>query len=185
MKLLGAAAVLAAGTGAWADDPGKVSKPVVTVCIKPGANPTILYRGQGAATQLLKQADVRIEWRNDERACAAAEHGIVVSVSLATPENLHPGALAYALPFERTRIVLFYDRVLNTLGPAGVPNLLGHVLAHEIVHILQGVDQHSAGGIMKARWDARDYAEMQRGRLRFTGEDIALIHRGLDRRASM
>jgi hypothetical protein len=185
MKLLGAVAVLAAGTGAWAGDPGRESQPVVTVCINPGANPAILYRAQGMAAQLLKQAAVRIEWRNGEHACAAAGRHIVVSVSLITPGDLHPGALAYALPFERTRIVLFYDRVLNTLGPAGVPSLLGHVLAHEIVHILQGVDQHAPGGIMKRRWDARDYAGMQRGGLQFTGDDIALIHRGLDRWRSM
>ena len=185
MKLLGAVAVLAAGTGAWAADPGKAFKPAVTVCINPGANPTIFYRGQGVATQLLKQADVRIEWRSDPRACAKVGHGIIVSGSLATPEDLHPGALAYALPFDRRRIVLFYDRVFNTLRPVGVPSLLGHVLAHEIVHILQGLEQHALSGIMKPRWDAHDYAEMQRGHLRFTAEDIALIHRGLDRWPAM
>src|SRR5262245_1546827 len=125
MQLLGVVAVLAAGTGALAGDTRKMSKAVVTVCINPSANPTILYRGQGVAAQLLKQADVRIEWRKDERDCAAARHGIPVSVSLATPGHVHPGALAYALPFERTRIILFYDRVLNTLGPPGVPSLLG------------------------------------------------------------
>jgi hypothetical protein len=180
MKLLGVVAVLATGTSAWAGDPGKVSKPVVTVCMDPGANPTNVYQGQGWATQLLTQADVRIEWRNDERACATAEHGIVVSVSLATPGDLYPSALAYAFPFERTRIVLLYDRVLNAQGPAGAPSLLGYVLAHEIVHILQGVDQHAPIGIMKRRWEAGDFAEMRRGRLRFTDEDIVLIHRGLE-----
>ena len=54
MKLLGVVAVLATGTSAWAGDPGRMSKPVVTVCINPGANPTILYQGQGAAKQLLQ-----------------------------------------------------------------------------------------------------------------------------------
>jgi hypothetical protein len=185
MKLLGAIAVLAAGTGAWAGDAGKTSKPVVRVCLNPGTNTPMFYRGEGAATQLLKQAGVRIEWQKDEHECVPAAHDIVVSVKLATPGDLHPGALAYALPFERTRIVLFYDRVLNTLGPSGVPSLLGHVLAHEIVHILQGTDQHASSGVMKSHWDAHDYADMQRRGLRFTHEDIALIHRGLDRWASM
>jgi hypothetical protein len=180
MKLFGVVAVLAAGTGASAGDAGQPSKPV-TVCLIPGTNATMFYRGQGAATKLLEQAGIQIEWRSDQRFCDVAKHGIVVSVVLATPDDQHPGALAYALPFERTRITLFYDRVLKTLGPAGAPSLLGHVLAHEIVHSLQGVDQHSVNGIMKARWDARDYAGMQLGRLRFTEEDIALVHRGLDR----
>jgi hypothetical protein len=53
------------------------------------------------------------------------------------------------------------------------------VLAHEIVHMLQGVEEHSAGGLMKARWDNRDYADMQRGGLKLTKDDLELIDRGL------
>jgi hypothetical protein len=60
------------------------------------------------------------------------------------------------------------------------PFLVGHVLAHEIVHMLQGVNLHSSSGIMKPRWDSRDYVDMQRGRLNFTEEDIRLIHSGLN-----
>jgi hypothetical protein len=118
-----------------------------------------------------------------ESDCTAGGNGIVVTVSNVTPRDLHGGALAYALPYERTHIVLFYDRVLNTVGPNSVPALLGHVLAHEIVHILQGVAVHSATGIMKERWDSQDYAEMQRGRLKFTRDDIDLIGQGTKSRA--
>jgi hypothetical protein len=62
--------------------------------------------------------------------------------------------------------------------------LLGHVLAHEIGHILQGVERHSSTGLMKERWDYRDYVEMQRQPLRFTAEDLLLIQQGLKNRAS-
>ena len=139
----------------------------------------MMYRGQATATQILKQAGIRLEWRGDESACAGG-NGLVVTVSRETPVNQHPGALAYALPFERTHVVLFYDRVLTAASPAVTPYLLGHVLAHEIVHMLQGVSQHSASGIMKPHWDSGDYVEMQRGRLNFTEEDIRLIQSGLD-----
>jgi hypothetical protein len=108
----------------------------------------------------------------------------VFTVSLETPLNRHPGALAYALPFDGTRVVLFYDRVLRAAGPAAAPSLLGHVLAHEIVHKLQGVDAHSASGLMKPRWDKRDYDAMQRAPLPFTQEDLTLMDRGLEWRAS-
>jgi len=96
----------------------------------------------------------------------------------------YPGALAYALPFEGTHVVLFYDRVLTAASPAVTPYLLGHVLAHEIVHLLQGVEQHSASGLMKARWDNRDYVDMQRSPLKLTKDDLDLIERGLELRAS-
>jgi len=88
------------------------------------------------------------------------------------------------MPFERTHVVLFYDRVLRAALPEVVPHLLGHVLAHEIVHMLQGVERHSNSGVMKPYWDDRDYAEMLGARLKFTKDDIDLIHRGLEWRAS-
>ena len=179
MKFFGAAAVLVAASGAWASDAGQTPKRVVTVCLSPGANAPILYRGQAAASRILKQAGIRIDWRLDARACVAAGNGIVVTVALATPEDRHPGALAYAMPFEGTRIVLFYDRVRTAVRPSMAPFLVGHVLAHEIAHILQGISRHSASGIMKPHWDARDYAQMDRGQLNFTEEDIRLIHSGL------
>ena len=83
------------------------------------------------------------------------------------------------MPFERTHIVLFYDRVLTVATPAVTPYLVGFVLAHEIVHMLQGIEQHAASGVMKARWDVGDYADMQRGRLRLSEDDIRLIRSGM------
>jgi hypothetical protein len=49
--------------------------------------------------------------------------------------------------------------------------------------MLQGVEQHSASGVMKQKWDHRDYVEMQRRPLRLTDEDILLIHQGMKRGA--
>jgi hypothetical protein len=88
------------------------------------------------------------------------------------------------MPYEQTHIVVFYDRVVAAAHPIGVSSLLGHVLAHEIVHILQGLDRHSSTGVMKEKWDYRDYVEMQRRPLSFTNEDLQLIRQGLVNRAS-
>jgi hypothetical protein len=66
---------------------------------------------------------------------------------------------------------------------AVVPYLLGHVLAHEITHILQGVESHSASGVMKNKWDYRDYVEMQRRPLA-SQTTTFLIRRGPVYRAS-
>ena len=62
--------------------------------------------------------------------------------------------------------------------------MLGHVLAHEVAHMFQAVEHHSASGVMKKKWDYRDYVEMQRRPLRFTEEDLLLIRQGLKARAS-
>jgi hypothetical protein len=184
MKFFGVVVLLAVRSGAWAADDARTPRRAVTACLNPGANGSMVYRGQATATQILKNAGIRLDWRGAERACVQGQ-GINVTVSLETPPNQHPGALAYALPFEdRTRIVLFYDRVLSAASAAVAPWLLGHVLAHEIVHILQGVDAHSASGMMKPRWDKRDFDAMQRAPLPFTAEDLTLIDRGLEWRAS-
>src|SRR5437764_5528381 len=98
----------------------------------------MMYRGQATATQILKAAGIQLDWRSDESACAGG-NGLVVRVSRETPVDQHPGALAYALTFERTHVVLLYDRVLTAATPAMTPYLVGHVLAHEIVHMLQGI----------------------------------------------
>ena len=170
--------MMAAVTGACAGNSGAAPMRVVTACMNPGANAAMMFRGQATAAQILKPAGIRLEWKNDERACAGSD-GFVIGVSRETPANQHPGALAYAMPFERTHIVLFYDRVLTVATPAVTPYLVGFVLAHEIVHMLQGIEQHAASGVMKARWDVGDYADMQRGRLRLSEDDIRLIRSGM------
>ena len=182
MRLFFVVVLLAAGSGAKAAEDALTPRRVVTVCLNPGVNGSMMYRGESTATQILKNAGIRLDWRRDERICAQGQ-GIVVTVSLETPPNQHAGALAYALPFEGTRIVLFYDRVLSAASPAAAPWILGHVLAHEIVHILQGLDVHSASGIMKPRWNKRDFDAMRRAPLPFTPDDLILIERGLEGRA--
>jgi hypothetical protein len=183
MKLLGAVAMLMAGMGAWPGESAQKPKRVVMACLNPGANGSMMYRGEATAAQILMQAGVRLDWRSDESACAEGA-GVVVTVSLATPANEHPGALAFARPFNRTSIVVFYDRVVTAVGPTVTPKLLGHVLAHEVVHMLQGCTQHSTSGLMKPRWDKKDYDDMQRATLPFTQVDRALIDHGLEWRAS-
>ena len=63
--------------------------------------------------------------------------------------------------------------------PNQVHAVLAHVLVHEITHILQGLSRHSESGVMKARWDSQDFAQMSWKPLPFTAEDVDLIQRGL------
>jgi hypothetical protein len=60
---------------------------------------------------------------------------------------------------------------VNTAIFSILDNLLLRPLpVHEITHVLEGIDRHSATGIMKDRWDDNDYAEMRRKPLRFAPE---------------
>ena len=53
--------------------------------------------------------------------------------------------------------------------------VLGHVMAHELGHILLGEYPHSLSGIMRAQWSIRDWADMSRGWLLFTPEQRKLL----------
>ena len=148
----------------------------VTACVhdKAGVPPPVRYKAQALASQMLATAGVRIEWR-----CPQDADAIVIELNADTPERVHPGALAYALAFQATRIFIYYDRVRQVADAELTPFLLGHVLVHEITHVLQRCDEHSTSGVMKARWNPQDYARMQEKPLPFTPEDLSLIQSGL------
>ena len=71
---------------------------------------------------------------------------------------------------------MFYDRIARQYNERRIPAVLGHVLAHEITHILEGIRQHSASGIMKAWWDYQDLADMAWKPLGFEAHDVDLIY---------
>jgi hypothetical protein len=90
-----------------------------------------------------------------------------------------------ALLPEGSHAWVFYDRVLGA-GPddSHVAALLAHAMAHEIAHVLQGINRHSESGILKAHWSGTDCARMKVFPLMFTREDAILIHHGLEERHS-
>lgn len=53
---------------------------------------------------------------------------------------------------------VFYDRITRVaaLQQAPVERGLGHVMAHEVGHLLMGVNSHAGGGLMQANWDPRE-----------------------------
>jgi hypothetical protein len=57
-------------------------------------------------------------------------------------------------------------------------------MVHEITHILQGFNGHSAEGIMKARWTEKERNVRGLSPLHFTPEDVELIYRGMDTRGA-
>ena len=100
-----------------------------------------------------------------------------------TPTEFHPGALGSSLPFEGVHVSIFYDRI-RQMNREDLPTLLlAHAMVHEITHMLQGVERHSATGVMKARWDWDDYFEMKNHPLPFTPEDIQMIRKAESRPA--
>ena len=153
----------------------------VTIYVQDGAivPGQTLARAEGLAGKMFAKVGIRINWR------VGRPNGAAITVGMSdVPSAYHPGALAFAQPYEGVHITVFYDRIHKGFAPDVAPALLAHVLVHEITHIIQGVDRHSATGVMKAHWTTADYLEMRARPLPFTDWDIVLIRKGLASRDS-
>jgi hypothetical protein len=77
---------------------------------------------------------------------------------------------------------VFYDSVEKLRGdrPSNIGRLLGHVMAHEIGHLLIGSHAHSPWGLMCAKWHAQELRSLEMGTLFFTAEQEKSIHRKLE-----
>lgn len=177
------AANLNAGHGTAIGE-GASAAPDVTVYVD-GAGGLFNFQTRILADRMLAAAGVRVEWR----AGAPKEDpapGLVIKVQFAgankVPDFL--GALAHAYVFGRgvRNITVFHHRLRATAASAGVEDyrLTAHVLAHEIVHVLQRIDRHSDSGLMKARWTHADLVIMSRKTLPITQEDVKFMRLGID-----
>jgi hypothetical protein len=171
-------AILMAAMGGRAAD--------LTVCLETRAlvNHFMIERAKLVTVKIFSDAGLRIEWGTRAR-CANDPRAIYVEIDTDGPARYEAGVLAYALPYGElgARIHVFYERVTKYHSERTAPLVLGHVMAHEIGHVLEGVVRHSERGLMKAMWTARDYFEME-NTLRFAPEDVTLLQLGLKTRAA-
>ena len=153
-----------------------------------------LALGMSTATRILRQAGVRVRWlkedptrfaKSQEARCASERTGgtIVMNFIETPPNGLEPSVVAKAYPYARdgVRITFFRDRLQTFFDamPSRAGSVLGHLMAHEITHVLQGISRHSEIGLMRARWSLEDYRQMPSNPLPLTPYDIKLIRMGV------
>jgi hypothetical protein len=152
----------------------------LTVYLRDNAAVPITVRAKALelANQMFATIGVRLDWRSGEPPRTSSTRPIGIELVAHTPVDLLPGALAYTKPYGGAHIRVFYDRIQSEV-PSLRAALFAHVLVHEIVHVLEGIDRHSDSGVMKALWTNQDHIQMQEGSLPFSPEDIKLIRLGL------
>jgi hypothetical protein len=142
------------------------------------APPDILMQAQLTASRIYAGIGVKLKWSSYDATDLRVQFDAGVTAAF------HAGALGYAAPYGGRGSVahVLFDRVsqVSSAGQMGV--LLGHVIAHELGHILEGTDGHADRGIMKAQWNAKDLAEMIFRPLPFTQDDAELIREGIPAR---
>jgi hypothetical protein len=143
----------------------------------------MMFIAQATASRAFEQIGVELKWGSVKNADVSKDDPLVITILDEAPANLAAGALADALPFERVHIRIFYGRVAGLIPLRNqAPVVLGHVMTHEIAHMLQEVDYHAKTGIQKARWSDDDFSAMLRGGLGFEEFDKILIRRGIEQR---
>jgi hypothetical protein len=148
----------------------------------------MLWHAEAQTAAMFREIGIEVRWRTGAFRANAVDGacGAPIMILLRNTGNVRvpPDALAYATPFAQsgTCIHVLLDRVLQYGGGQFETALLAHVLAHEITHVLERMDRHSADGVMKAHWDAQDFRNLTWHSLPFAAEDVAQIHRGIAQR---
>jgi len=168
--VLGTVLMLAGDVAAKGED--------LTVYLQNTANTDFLtlVAAKGVTTKMFAGIGVRIHW------AVGAPRGtdgaaITMEFDSSAPPRFRPDALAFATPFDdsQTCIHIFYDRVVRTVPRKLSAGLLGHVMTHEITHVLERRDRHSKSGVMKAQWTTSDYEAMAGHPLAFEAENVNAI----------
>jgi hypothetical protein len=157
--------------------------PDVTVYLE-NANAMFNLLTKYMVDQMFQAAGVTIAW-SPGKPRAAAEGGLAVTVRLtdAVGRDRQRCVMGRTSPFGSgvRRIDVFEDNVKARARASQIDEykVMAHVLVHEIGHLLERVDHHSAVGIMKASWSRADYRTMAHQPLCFAEEDLEMIHSSL------
>jgi hypothetical protein len=181
MRIMAPMTMLALQTIAGYPAENRDANHTITVHVEAGPSASIvtLMRAQAIASEIFIAVGVRLNWQTGQPKPHEMKQAIIIEITSNTPESFHERTLAYAKAFEGVHIRVFYDRLQRIVESSLLPVLLGHVLVHEITHILERTNNHSPEGIMKARWTTKDFLQMSPRRLCFDPSDVKLIQLGL------
>jgi hypothetical protein len=170
--VLGAVLMPAAGIRA------KGEGPPLTIYLQnsPPGEFTTVAAAEAITVRIFSEIGLRVDWQIGNPR-STDEDAIALQFDSNAAARRPPGVLAFTMPFDDTHrcVHILYDRVRSTVPRSTVPRLLGHVMAHEITHLLEHSDAHAQNGLMKAHWTASDYAQMAWQPLAFAAEDVERI----------
>ena len=159
--------ILCGWVEAGAKDVPRIS---VVVYNDAGVPASILQQAKEITERIYQDAGIRLTW-NDH---CNPKSGLTQFFVRIVPRSLSlPGedfGIAFVGPDGRgVQADVFYSGIVrlaenNSVNPA---EIMGHVMAHELGHLLLGMNSHSNMGIMQAHWSGRQFHEMSRGALRF------------------
>ena len=135
-----------------------------------GIPAAVLRQAEEITQRIYKEAGIRLVWkdRDDPKSDPTRLFVRIVPHSLTLPGE--DFGIAFVGPDGRgVQTDIFYSGIERLAKNSSVnpADILGHVMAHELGHLLLGMNSHSSLGIMQAHWSERQLHEMSRGALKF------------------
>ena len=169
-------------------------EPVVQVAVYNDAkvDPRVLRGAEAVGAEVFEEAGLKFRWLNCGRAEESAAE-VESCTHIAFPMHLQLRILREPRKLPEFTFGLSYldvdgigcysevfvahlDEMRRKTGQSESV-ILGHVMAHEVAHLLLGTNSHAENGIMKARWDVGELEEAARGELRFTRREAETMRR--------
>ena len=196
--------IFAAAGVARADHPDPEASFALTVRVEnyAGAPNRLIAGAQSHAAKIFRAFGAEIRWvdcrvgpsgKVENPACRTANGPSDLTVRL-LPESqaenfpIDPGAFGIAQPSTTGGFgymaYIFYHRVEELCeGQYPKAAVLGHMIAHEIGHLLLGLSSHSQAGIMSVPWRSKDLRRAGQDGMRVTKRESRRIRANLRKRA--
>jgi hypothetical protein len=177
--------------GARAEDPVD-SRMTVLVYDFAGVQAGTLLQAEQETSRIFRHSGVDIIWRS----CRVPGSSVPIECPDPSPmtpalrlvprfqlvrDRVHAEAMGYSTGDFATVSVEFAQR-LEESGVAQLPQILGHIMAHEVGHVLLPGGRHSVNGIMRARWSSNEWRLLRQGGLNFAPEQSRFLRAELLRR---
>lgn len=150
-----------------------------------------LTQAEAVSSRIFGQAGLEVHWVNcplpkallagGSDVCAQSDFpGYLQMRILGRPRSLTPATFGISYLSENgigCYSEVFFEPVteLHRRFDHSEAIVLGHVMTHEIAHLLLGTNSHSSLGIMSAHWQPEELARASKGRLLFTQAQSELM----------
>ena len=147
---------------------------------------TGVFRATSQASKMFAKIGMPVQFRYGRKPQTAGQNGLELNiyVGIRAPREIHSRALGSSHPFSQDgRIEVFYSQIQNynpEVGPEYVACL--HPGPRDRALVLEGIDRHSATGVMKAEWNFQDLLKIRGGALEFETSDVEFIRVGIENR---